>query len=285
MYYQVEEEKPTANITVNKGRRKIKDKSIYLNNGQEFEIELFNPTSDTILCKIWINNKIISRSGIVLRPGDRVFLERYIDDPVKFKFDTYQVGNSAAVKKAIEKNGLVKVEFYREDTTPAYVPDITWTTNNNNHTRTYFNNTSGEYIPPATFTTSGSDLKFFDTNASGVYGSSMDMNSTLSMDSVVGSTTSTGGQSKNLRRKSVKGKSRSLETGRVEKGSTSDQNFTRVNKKFEFGSFHKVEYQIKPMSTMRMDAKEAVKTSKHCTNCGKKGKYTHKFCSSCGNRL
>lgn len=292
MYYQVAEEKPTANITVNKGRRKIKDKSIYLNNGQEFEIELFNPTSDTVLCKIWINNKIISRSGIVLRPGDRVFLERYIDDPVKFKFDTYHVGNSAEVKKAIEKNGLVKVEFYREDTTPAYVPDVTWTLNNNDYNGTYFNNTSGQYTPPTTFTTSGSDLKFFDTKAGGIYGSTLGMDGTLDMDmntqsinSVVGTTTSSTLPKSSPLRRRVKSKSKSLETGRVEKGSSSDQNFTRVNKKFEFSSFHKVEYQIKPMSTMRMDAKEAVRTSKHCTNCGKKGKYTHKFCSGCGNKL
>jgi len=279
MYY-VAEERPTANITVNKGRRKIKnDKIVYLNNGQEFEIELFNPTSDTILCKIWINNKIISRSGIVLRPGDRVFLERFIDDPVKFKFDTYMVGNSEAVKKAIEKNGLVKVEFYREDTTPVWNPDITWT--NSRQVYTFYDT---------------NQTPTFTTNDSGIYGSTLDMDTTLGLTNInttssltsgtVGASTQSfkstaGGQSRSLK----KSRSKSLETGRVEKGSTSDQNFTRVNKKFEYRSFHKVEYQIKPSSTMRMDAKQAVKTSKYCTSCGKKGKYTHKFCSNCGTRL
>jgi hypothetical protein len=272
MYYVQAEENPTAHITVNKGRRKIKkDKFIYLNNGQEFEIELFNPTSDTVLCKIWINNKVISRSGIVLRPGERVFLERFIDDPSKFKFDTYEVnGSSGAVKKAIEKNGLVKVQFYREDTTPTYTPDITWTLDRNVYT--YYNNTTAGTPINSTFT----------TNSASDYGA-IDNTQTLGFsDDIVKASTASLKSSEPTRRRL---KSKKTETGRVEKGSTSDQNFTRINKKFDYSPFHKVEYQIKPTSTMRMDAKQVINTTKYCTNCGKKGKYTHKFCSNCGNKL
>ena len=48
----------------------------------------------------------------VLRPGERVFLERYLDTPNRFKFETYTVGgNSEEVKKAIELNGLIKIDL------------------------------------------------------------------------------------------------------------------------------------------------------------------------------
>ena len=48
---------PTANLTVNKSRIKLYDKqgempTYYLQSGQEFQIELFNPTTDVILAKI-----------------------------------------------------------------------------------------------------------------------------------------------------------------------------------------------------------------------------------------
>ena len=146
--YQVEE-RPTAFITVNKGRRKIKDgKFVYLQSEQEFEIELFNPTSQTVLAKIKMNGKLISTSGIVLRPGERVFLDRFLDTPEKFKFDTYEVsGNNSSVQKAIAKNGLVQVDFYNEDTTIVVnnTPNINirtpWPNNNNWGGTYYFNNT------------------------------------------------------------------------------------------------------------------------------------------------
>ena len=96
---------PMAYVTVNKGRKKMKNEVVFMDNGTEFEIELFNPTQNTVLSKISINNKLISYSGIVLRPGERVFLERYLDDSSKFEFETYNVsGNAEEIKKAIEMN-------------------------------------------------------------------------------------------------------------------------------------------------------------------------------------
>ena len=72
---------------MNKGRRNVKEgKFVYLQNGQEFEIELYNPTSEVVMAKIEMNGKSISSSGIVLRPGERVFLERFLDNSNKFKF-------------------------------------------------------------------------------------------------------------------------------------------------------------------------------------------------------
>ena len=98
---------PTAGIAVNKSRLKVYSKgsempTYYLQKGQEFQIELFNPTTEVVLAKISLNNTLISQGGLILNPGQRVFLERYIDVPKKFLFDTYEVANTDEVKKAIE---------------------------------------------------------------------------------------------------------------------------------------------------------------------------------------
>lgn len=266
-------EMPSAFITVNKGRKKIKDKTVYLNNGQEFEIELFNPTSDNLLVKIWINNKQMSSSGVVLRPGDRVFLERYIDIPKKFLFDTYEVnGGNASVQKAIEKNGLVKVQFFKEDTnvyTNDY-PILTVTDNPFPH-MTYGNPTF------RTFTTNDTTFGHNTTNTASYFSGELGLTSVVS--------SSIGGQSlKSVTpEKSLKKRSKKTETGRVEQGSHSEQTFTKVNKKFHTFPTRTVEYQIKPTSTQPMNVVQVL--SKYCTGCGKKAKPANKFCSNCGTKL
>jgi rRNA maturation endonuclease Nob1 len=82
-----------------------------------------------------------------------------------------------------------------------------------------------------------------------------------------------------------KTKSKKMETGTIEKGSKSDQTFQTVDKKFYSYTTATVEFQIKPVSQMRMTAKQAVNSSKYCTNCGKKANYKHKFCANCGSKL
>ena len=46
---------PIAHITVQKNRQKKGDK-VFLKNGTEFEIELYNPTDKVVLARIWIND-------------------------------------------------------------------------------------------------------------------------------------------------------------------------------------------------------------------------------------
>lgn len=105
---------PQSFITKNKQRVKQYVDTVYLENGDEFEIELFNPTQNKVLAKIELNGVSIG-SGIILRPGERVFLERYLNEPKKFKYETYFVdGNDASVESAIQRNGDVIVSFYNE---------------------------------------------------------------------------------------------------------------------------------------------------------------------------
>ena len=49
MYYQTNVLAPSAFITKDKKRLKQFGQNVYLNNGEEFEIELFNPSSNTVL--------------------------------------------------------------------------------------------------------------------------------------------------------------------------------------------------------------------------------------------
>jgi hypothetical protein len=102
---------PEAHITRSKsksrGRLKIyNNNTVYLDQGEEFEIEVFNPTKKTVLAKIDFNGEMISHSGLVLRPGQRVFLERFFDDNRKFKFEVYEVENT---DKAFAEAGIAKM--------------------------------------------------------------------------------------------------------------------------------------------------------------------------------
>lgn len=105
---------PSAFITVRKQRQKQNGKNVYLHDRTEFEIELHNPTNESILAKISLNGNRISNSGVVLKPGQRVFLERYLDEDRKFLFETYEVSDSKTNQRAIENNGLVTVEFFNK---------------------------------------------------------------------------------------------------------------------------------------------------------------------------
>jgi hypothetical protein len=293
--------KPMAYITVNKGRTKTKkDKFVYLENGAEFEIELHNPTQNTVLAKISINNKLISYSGIVLRPGERVFLERYLDNSNKFKFETYTVGgNSEEVKKAIELNGLVKIEFYNEDTTPVINYPIVTTASStpfwNPTWQTTVNPTwtLGDQYSSGTYTLGNST-----TTTASLSDSSMMYCSTATSSLPIGTTYTTNGPnlsgsisasagppSARSFAGNLKKEKKSVETGRVEQGSHSSQSFQTVNKKFHYYTTNIVELQIKPVSQMYIDAKDINKMNKHCVKCGRKSKHGDNFCGGCGNRF
>lgn len=119
----------TANVCINKGRVKTYGDKVYLSDGQEYSIELFNGTRTKKMAKIYLDGKLISTSGLVLKPGQRVFLERFIDDSRKFKFSTYTIDSSKEAKEAIENNGDLKVEFYDEKVPYYFNQDFYLTSN------------------------------------------------------------------------------------------------------------------------------------------------------------
>jgi len=285
---------PMAAICINKSRLKTyhKDKTptFYLEKGQEFQIELFNPTSDTILAKIQLNGNQISQGGLVLRPGERVFLERYLDVAKKFKFDTYEVANTAEVREAIEDNGDFKVEFYRESR-PVYSYGSTITLKND-VPFTYTDNNSTGYRGinhTSLGTTGGNPLNLTGLNASlnatpisSYYntGGATCYSSDVTMDSFNSASLS----EQAAPTKSLRSRSKTIETGRVEAGSGSNQKLEYVSKSFEYWPFHTVEYKLLPIS-QKVNTVADINVKRYCTNCGKKSDKTDKFCSQCGNKL
>lgn len=317
---------PTANITINKSRLKIYKGDVptyYLKKGQEFQIELFNPTKDTILGKIFLNTKAIAQGGLVLRPGERVFLERYIDVAKKFKFDTYEVsGNNNEVKKAIEDNGDFKVEFYTEikrrpilriEPTIIRYNTTDKTTLGNNFTdltRGYTNGIQTNYIDDSgqgysgNITAGGSNLttNSLTNNVSNTSFTDNTFHTTSFFDVNQSNATldwmepdmEVTNMSKSLdveptsytRGLGKKNKSRSkkIETGRVEEGSHSDQEMTYVKKDWSYLPFHTVEYKLLPIS-QKVNTTQDVNIKRYCTVCGKKAGKGDNFCGKCGNKL
>ena len=288
---------PTAMIAVNKSRLKVYNNTgdmptYYLQKGQEFQIELFNPTTDVILAKIILNGNPISQGGLVLNPGQRVFLDRYLDVAKKFLFDTYEVSSSEEVKKAIEKNGDFKVEFYRERI-PNYFknnPNITLCGGTSRGFGGTLINGIGGYassipngnvnltsnsghIGTTALYSSSVDTNFFDQNASNSIPTLDSMDDTLSLDMPDVTRSS----------RTLKSRSKSIETGRVEQGSVSDQKVVTVDKKFEYWAFHTIEYKMLPVS-QKINTVEDINVKVYCTNCGAKLGKGHKFCGQCGTK-
>jgi hypothetical protein len=77
-------------------------------------------------------------------------------------------------------------------------------------------------------------------------------------------------------------KSKSIETGRVEKGEESNQNFTNSYEQFYYHTSHTIKFKIQPLSTKNVNVEEI---RQYCTECGTKMKSNYKFCPSCGNKL
>jgi hypothetical protein len=141
---------PEAYPTIDRNRLKEYNSKYYLNDGQQFQLELYNPNwMSKVMVKIWMNGKCISPNGLVIGSNDRVYLERYLDTNKKFKFKTFEVDDVQQTEEARERNGVVKLEFYQQ-----YLPStITYT---NYPTFTVNNTTSGDitYTSGGTINTS-----------------------------------------------------------------------------------------------------------------------------------
>ncbi len=240
---------PTAHIAVNRNRMKQYDNKVYLKDGTHFEIELYNPKKSKVLAKIYIDEKLISSTGIVVKPGQRVFLERWIDEPKKFIFETYEVENSAESKEATRENGRVKIEFYDEFIKLTGGFNTTWT---------------HDSYPP-----------FGGSTVNTVYYSNSNPTLGFSLNDVIGANSSMVTSSMPI--------AGSLETGRTEKGESSDQEFGQDNPEYNFWASNSVFIRILPESKKPVDLKEI---RNYCTDCGSRlKKSSWKFCPNCGTKV
>jgi hypothetical protein len=261
-----------------KGRKSIKGDKIYLDNGQEFEIEIFNPLTESVLADIRLNGNSISKTGLVVRPGQRVYLDCFVDDRKKFIFQTYEVDGSQESIEAIADNGLMEVFFYKEQAVtlqdwsnrfhkvivheyrPYYYPvypaiyhrpyyydgtvicsgysgSLSTTTSNLTFTNGTYNtiNATNSYLVNNSVTTGA-----INTNTSSFLGSTLSGDASYYSSPV----------------------SVPIETGRVEKGEKSDQQFTSVDMEFEKNYIHHLVFQLLPSSRKPKYVKEMQKAKK-----------------------
>ena len=275
MYYKQNSDKPCAYIT--KGRQRIKQfgQNVYLKDGSEFEIELYNPSRQTVLSKIKINGEFINGGGIILKPGERVFLERYLDVPHKFKFETYTVDETNETMNAIANNGDVEILFYNEEeiiTTLTYpsitygsttYPNTTYASNTNTVSRNMSLDESLNIFHNTSLSNSGLNLYSVSDNGGKTYINKFDKKPRL--------------------RPNQNKKSKSVETGRVEKGSSSDQEFKTVSKNFNSWAVSTSVWKILPDSQRPVEKTDLINK---CPKCSTKLKKTSwKFCPECGHQM
>ena len=235
------------------------DAIVYLNNGEEFQIQLFNPTKSVIGVKIKFNDckNSYQDNFLVLRPGERVWLERFLDCCDKFIFNTYEVSNSTQVLEAIKDNGNFSIEFYYEKVKKCnYMENYDWQNDYLKTTQTfpdiYFTRTQQplfeQYYNTTTCTVSNNTLNCCFTNISANVCDN-----------------------------------KNIETGRVEHGDYSNQTFKNVDYTFEYVPFYIKNIKLLPTSRKQYSASDLKKA--YCTNCGKKLSPKFKYCPACGTKI
>lgn len=269
-----------AKIAVNKSLLKEYSSSkyqrvVYLNDGDEFQIQLFNPEKFPIAAKIHLNGEELS-DMLVLRPGERIWLERYLDQARKFKFSTYEIEDSYEAKEAASLNGEVKIQFYRVKT-----PRQNRVINISSPISTigspisiYYNAINGgsyqekDFSEPVSPSVSNVvNLASSDMSKETCYASSYSLDTGYNFYA-----SSTAAEPEP-----------SIETGRVEQGGYSNQKFSYVNYDFEDWPFRTETISILPLSRKPVTASDLKK--KYCSNCGRKLSPKHKFCPYCGTKV
>lgn len=263
-------EKPSAwVVSSEKGRKSIKNGKVYLKDKEEFQIELFNPLTDCVLADIKLNGNTISQSGLVIRPGERFYLDCFVDDNKKFVFNTYEVEDSQSTKVAISKNGMLEVFFYKESVVslknwrnkfdrvivekyyPVHYP----------HYHPYWYTTPNVYCGTTTGGLSG-------TTTGGYYINGLNTTTTNTAyysnpnPQPINSTYTAGiniSDLGNMATTTTNYSTNSIETGRVEKGKKSNQKFEEVDMDFEKFHISSIVLQLLPESVKPVDTKDLKK--------------------------
>ena len=236
-----------------RGRKSIKRGKVFLNDEDEFEIELFNPLTVSVLADIKLNGQSISKTGLVVKPGQRVYLDCFIDDKKKFKFSTYEIENSGEALEATQNNGVLEVFFYKEDV-------ITL----NNWQRRFDRIIVEKHYPynpypwynPYTIYGSGGGSTFTTNGSSRIWQSNV--LGTITTSNAYYSSNNSYTSQVDLPNLNIAGSlsTNSIETGRVEKGEKSKQKFTEVDMDFEKNYISSTIIQILPESRKPAEIKQ-----------------------------
>lgn len=250
------------------------DRTVYLDKDSEFQIKLFNPTTGTIGADIFVNGESLGKS-IILRPGEIIWLERFLDKAKKFRFDVYEVDKGqSGVREAIEKNGEVKVMFYKEYKS-SYSSGISYPWNYGNVELNHVYNIRGDV-------SNANPMTFMDNSICQLTTSCIDNGTTITSSTYSTDTYETSNDFSKILPTKIRKRSTSStdETGRISEGSYSAQNFKSVGFDSEILPFETETIKILPKSQKPFTKNDLEKV--YCHECGRKIKSKFKYCPFCG---
>jgi hypothetical protein len=107
---------PSVVITSNRNELKVyQGNTVYLNDGDNFELRFFNPLPEKIGVEINFNGITKGDGYLVLNPGQDLILDRFLDEQRKMLFETYVInGDNKEAVEAIAKNGIITFNFFKE---------------------------------------------------------------------------------------------------------------------------------------------------------------------------
>ena len=228
-----------------RGRKSIKNGKVYLKHGEEFEIEIFNPLTDCVLADIKLNGSSISKNGLVIKPGQRFYLDCFIDDGKKLVFGAYEVESGSESEEIASENGNLEIFFYKES-----VVSI-------NNWRTRFDRLIIERSQPAYYPSHMPsrvpNIWFGDSPAS------KSINTTPFGGTTENNLYARGGKFRSAIGEQSKSPLSGIETGRAEKGANSAQKFDEVDMEFESLYISSTSIQLLPESRKPTEASELSK--------------------------
>ena len=306
-HYRLNDVEPSAIVTVNGSEKKIYDNNqIFLNPNDNFEFRFFNPLQEKVGIEINFDGQKKGNSLLILNPGEDITLDRFLDDKKKMKYSTYFInGKNDQAVKATEKNGLVTINFYKEElwNNNFWSGDFNtagWSGGTSRGTLPHFTNSRSskgfdggnqmysslgvftQELDDSVITTDavGTDYSEYicentDKNIeySDYVADSMDVSATYTAN--LGDTTKSFTTQNQTYEK--------LETGRIEKGEESNQDFETVDTKFQSTPFHTINYMLKPESTKPQSVNEI---RNYCSRCGYRiRKQSWNYCPKCSCEL
>jgi len=278
---------PQAFIAKNNNRFKVYNPgTVYIDDGTEFQLEFWNPTDKTILAKFSFNGEDNSMgTGLILRPAERVWLDRYLNKEKKFKFETYKFENNKQGRDATRNNGLVSISFFKEKN-PNHCIRRYWSRGWQSYNPSWTYDASAYTYKPGTLPPKYGSIEFISHITGPCFDGTVFTTDSVNTNYKVDENLVSGNMSANVFNCNAKlnepKQSSNLDvTGRVSIGSHSDQKLTDIDMEFEVFSFYNIEYKIKPI-----EKKTSGNVTTYCTSCGyRKRKSQWKVCPICGNKF
>jgi len=252
---------PECDILVNKQIRKTygkKKNKVYLNDGDHIQLNLLNPLYHRIGVQLEFNGEKEEKM-IILNPGQKVLLDRFIDTKKKIKFGTYFVdGSNDKVKESIKKNGNMKIHFWCEKMKPQTFDESSIIIDKSKTTQKW-----SPVLDKLGITDTEKREWLFNYNVNydenyNLYGSQ----SCSTLDNTNGMGNLTNNLNSRIYTSSFDGQLPKLEeTGRVEKGDKSKQKMKETE--FEVDKvFHIKEFKLLPFSKLKEKKKKSTLDTK-----------------------